>query len=296
MKKIVFILTIVLILGKISIIYARSLEEIKKTKEIRFCLPYPDEPYVKLESENCVRDKCKFSGMFYEEAQLFTKSLGTDIKPKFIRIEWDEQFYNKDGKTVLEDSYTPEMLASGQCDCLPNNLTKNEWRQKKMDFVILFPSRMMVVINKSKKGEYKTVNDLEGKTVLVEKNTSYQTWIEEQNKAVFTKNPIKIEIMLEPQAKKIINDEEKNYFMVFDADVAIWSTRYEMKNSTVVFPVGPVDEIGWGFKKEDKDLQTAAQKFFEEQRKDPKSELNTIWKNFYGRTLTEYISLMLSVK
>jgi len=164
-----------------------------------------------------------------------------------------------------------------------------------MDILTLYPSRMMVIVHKSKKSQFKSPADLAGKTVLLEKNTSYHTWIEEQNKTVYAANPVKIEFMLETPARKEVNSG-KDAFIITDADVAIWGTRNEIKDSVVVFPVGPADEIGWGFRKEDKELQDAAQKFFDNQRTNPDSVLNTIWKNYFGRSLTEFIALMMSVK
>lgn len=281
--------------GQINVSHARSLEEIRKTKEIRICISYPYQPFVKLESPEDCREDCKFSGIFYEESLAFVKSLGTDIQPEFVRVDWDEQFFSKEGKTVLDDSYTPELLASGKCDVYPNNLTKTDWRLKKMDIVTLYPSRMMVIVNKSLKNKIKTPADLAGRTALIEKNTSYQTWIAEQNKTTYTTNPVKIEFMLEAPARKAVNSG-RDAFLLTDADVAIWATRNDIKNCVVVFPVGPADEIGWAFRKEDKDLQAAAQKFFDAQRGNPDSVLNTIWKNYFGRSLTEFIALMLSVK
>jgi len=273
---------------------ARSLEEIIKSKELHICIAYPNEPFVKVKSENC-REDCKFSGIFYEESVAFTNSLGADIEPRFFRVDWDEQFFNKEGKTVLEDSYTPELLSSGKCDLYPGNLTKTDWRLKKMDIVTLYPSRMMVILHKSRRSQFKTPADLAGKTFLTEKNTSYHTWIEEQNKTAYAENPVKIEFMIETPAREAINSG-KDAFMIADADVAIWATRNVIKDSVVVFPIGTADEIGWGFRKEDKELQAAAQRFFDNQRANPDSVLNKIWKNYFGRSLTEFIALMMSVK
>ncbi|MBF0099304.1 MAG: transporter substrate-binding domain-containing protein [Desulfobacterales bacterium] len=275
---------------------ARSLKAILESKEIRFCLTYPYEPFVQLDSsEDCKRDACKFSGIIYEEAIAFAKSLGQDIVPKFIRIDWDEQFYNHEGKTVMEATYTPEFLASGMCDCYPNNLTKTDWRERKMDIVTLYSSRMMAVVHKSKQTQYKTPADLGGKHVLVEKSTFFHSWAEEQNKTTYANNPMKIELMLETQARKEVNLGIDAVYIT-DADVAIWSTRNLYKDSVVVFPLGNLDEIGWGFRKEDQDLKDAVQIFFNNQRSQPDSVLNRIWKKFFGRSLTDYISLMMSVK
>jgi len=284
-----------MIAGQVIFSDARSLEEIQKTKEIRICICYPYNPFVKLESPEDCREDCKFSGIIYEESLEFAKSLGSDIQPKFLRVDWDEQFFNKEGKTVIEESYTPELLASGRCDVYPNNLTKTDWREKKMDIVTMYPSRMMVIVHKSLKNQFKSPADLAGKTVLLEKDTSYQTWIEEQNKTTYAANPVKIEFMLETPAIQAVNSG-RDAFLLTDADFAIWGTRNNFKNALAVFPIGPSCEIGWAFRKEDKDLQAAAQNFFDSQRGNSGSVLNTIWKNYFGRSLTEFIALILSIK
>ena len=43
-------------------------------------------------------------------------------------------------------------------------------------------------------------------------------------------------------------------------------------------------------------MSQAAQKFIDVQRRTPDSELNSIWKKHFGRTLTEFIALMVAVK
>lgn len=173
---------------------ARSLEEIQQTKEIRICLVPKHPTVVMVEPADC-HENCKYSGAAYEIAMTFVETLGNQVKPKFLRVEFDEQFFNKEGVVAREDSYTPELLASGQCDLYPNNLTKNSWRLKKLDFVILFPSRMMVLVHKSKKVGFKTPADLGGKGAAVVKDTSYHTWLQEQNKSTYATNPIQIKLM-----------------------------------------------------------------------------------------------------
>lgn len=273
---------------------ARTLADITKSKELRICISFLHPALGSVEPATC-RENCKVSGAVYEGSLAFTHSLGKEIQAKFLRVNWDEQFFNKEGKTVREAGYTPELLASGQCDLYPSNLTKNEWRSKKMDFVVLFPSRMMVIVNNWKKPLFKNSMDLAGKLVAVEKDTSFHTWLEEQNRVVHVDNPILIKLMSSADSLAAV-DAGKADFTLLDSDMAMWSARHQLKNATVTFPVGATDEIGWAFRKEDKDLQAAAQKFFNSQRKDASTDLNKIWKNHYGRTLTEFIALMMSVK
>ncbi|MCX7217978.1 transporter substrate-binding domain-containing protein [Undibacterium sp.] len=273
---------------------ARSLEDIYKSKELRVCIAFLSPAHGSTEPANC-RENCKLSGPIYDEIQAFTNSLGRDVRGKFLRINWDEQFFNKVGKTIRETSYTPELLATGQCDIYPNNLTKNEWRLKKIDFVVLFPSRMMVISKQGLESQMRSLLDLAGKKVAVEKNTSFHTWIQEQNRAPLANNPIQIELMSSADSLDAV-DTGKVDFTLLDSDMAMWSARHQLKNATVAFPIGTTEEIGWAFRKEDKDLQAAAQNFFDQQRKNSDTELNRIWKKYFGRTLNEFVALMMSMK
>ena len=82
-----------------------------------------------VEPANC-REECKFNGRLYEESKVFALKLGNGVRGKFIRVEWDAMFFNKDGKTDKGAAYTPELLASGKCDLYAANMTKNAWRLK----------------------------------------------------------------------------------------------------------------------------------------------------------------------
>jgi len=288
-----FFLTGIIALFGMTEVQARSLEEIRQSKEIRICLA--SDLFVKAEPPDC-RDNCTFSGLIYEESLAFANTIGSDIQPKFFKIGWDEQFFNKEGKIIYEADYTPELLASGKCDVFPTHLTKNEWRLKKMDFVTLFPNRMMVIIRKSEKAKMKTVADLAGKTAAVADATSYSTWMKEQNRTVFAANPIKIAQVFQTDEEGINAVEAgKVDFTLIDSDKALWLARHVLKKATVAFPVGPTDEICWAFRKEDKDLQAAVQKFFDEQRSDT-SVLNKIWESYFGITMNKFITIIQATK
>jgi len=90
--------------GSVVPAHARSLAEIRKTKEIRIRMPLA-----------------------------FAETLGKDVKPKVIRVEFDEQFFNKEGVVVREASYTPELLASGTCDFHATDLSRTSWRLNKKE-------------------------------------------------------------------------------------------------------------------------------------------------------------------
>jgi membrane-bound lytic murein transglycosylase F len=273
-----------------SSIQARSLEEINRTGEIRIGIS-PIHPSICSAAPQGCRTDCRITGPAHEIALAFAAYLGPNIRPRFLRIEWDEQFFNQAGKTIRENAYTPELLASGQVDLYPNNLSVNEWRKKKMDIVTLFPSRRMVIVNRSRKETIKTLLDLAGKVAVVEKDTSYHTWLQEQNQGVFASHPVRIRLMGTDECLKAVDKGEADFTMI-DSDAAIWAVRQEYRNLDMAFPVGATDENGWGLRKQDKDLQEKVRQFFREQRADDHSDLNRIWQKYYGMSLTQFIRLV----
>lgn len=280
--------------GMLAPAQARSLAAIKKSNELRVCI-VPNHPaHASVEPANC-RENCKFTGPVHEATQVFAQSLGKRIRVVYIRAEWDEQFFNHEGKTVRDASYTPELLASEKCDLYPGNLTRNDWRLKKLDFVILFPSRMMVIASKAMQGEIKTASDLAGKTAAIAKDTSYHTWLQEQNQTRFASNPVKFKL-LDAQESFTAVDTGTVDFTLADADIAIWLTRHQLKQAKTAFPVGPSDEIGWAFRKEDKDLQATVQKFFNAQRDNETSPINQTWQKHFGISLNKFIGVINSTR
>ncbi len=273
---------------------ARSLDEILQTGELRFCIADINPAVASAEPEGC-REDCTISGPAYEAALAFTATLGDAVKPKFLWVGWDEQFHNQDGITDREGSYTPALLASGACDIYPSHLTKLDWRWKKLDLVILFPSRMMVVVNKKNKRHFKSAQDLAGKLAVVTKNSSFRTWLEEQNNSTYKENPVDIQFMGGHDRVMAI-DTGKADFTLMDGDMALWTASRRFKNVVLAFPVGSIDELGWAFRKDDKDLQAAVAQYFTAEQKAPYSETNRRWKKTYGLTLQDFIKMMTRLK
>ena len=281
-----------LVCGYAAAVQARSLAEILQSGEIRFCVsPFPPQDTV--EPADC-RENCKFGGYSYDLAMAFVEALGKGLKPKFMRVEWDEQFFNKEGKVVREDAYTPELLASGKCDLFPG-LTKVGWRLNKFDFVTLNPSRMVVVVNKASKAQFTKPADLGGKLASTMKDSSWQTWLEEQNKTVYAANPIRIKLVPAQDVLKAVDIGQAD-FALSDSELAMWFINNDLKNSVTAFAVGSKTEIAWAFRKYDKDLQAAVQKFFDAQRPVKDSALNKIWIKNYGMTVNEFIETVNQMK
>ena len=149
----------------------------------------------------------------------------------------------------------------------------------------------MVIVNQAHKARFHTPEDLAGKVAAVEKDTSHHSWLQDQNTSTYAANPVRLTLMPFNDGIKAVDAGEVD-FTLLDTDAAIWSTRHQFKQAMVVFPVGPTEEIGWAFRKDDKDLQAAVQAFFETQKAMATSPLNQIWERAFGLTLTKFERLV----
>jgi membrane-bound lytic murein transglycosylase F len=273
---------------------ARGLEQILQTGELRACIAPVTPSYATFEDEQC-REDCRVSGPVPRVVRAFVDSLGQKVRPVFHRLEWDQQFHNSSGVTVLEGEYTPHHLQSEHCDIYPSHLTKNAWRQKKMDFVVLFPNRMMVITLKKRLSEFQSEADLAGKNIAVAQHTSLHGWAREQNRTVYRDDPMIL--VLIPHGQELPTVAAGNAdFTVLDAEVSLWESTQRYTQMGVALPVGEIDEIGWGLRKQDQDLRRAVQDFFNAQIADETSTLNKVWKEEYGLSLGQFHLLIQATR
>lgn len=55
-----------------------------------------------------------------------------------------------------------------------------------MDFVVLNPTRLAVVVAKAKRDTYRSLADLSGRTAVTFRNTAYESWLLEQNQTALS--------------------------------------------------------------------------------------------------------------
>ncbi|SMP59609.1 ABC-type amino acid transport substrate-binding protein [Desulfonatronum zhilinae] len=291
-KGLVFALLFLLLCPFFSIspAQARGLEEIRESGELRACIVPVTPAYVTFVDPICLED-CRVSGPVPRVVEAVAAALGPDVRPIFHRLEWDEQFHNAEGRTALEAEYTPYHLETGRCDVYPTHLTKNEWRLKKLDFAILFLNRIMVIVHQDRLPEFTSMDDLAGKTAGVALNTSLHTWVLEQNQEAFRDDPIQIRL-IDFGAELGSVESGLADFTLLDAEVSLWESVNRFQNLNVAFPVGPMEEIGWAFSRQNQDLRDVVQAFFTEQVRTETSALNSIWKEEYGLTLSQFRALI----
>ena len=288
------LLGVLMLGGLLGLAQARSLAEIQQSKEFRVCIAPMHPALAEVSPPECW-EQCTFTGPVYDEVVAFAATLGAEVQLKLRRVVWDTQFHNREGVTVREASYTPELLASGTCDVYPNHLTKRAWRLTKLDIVTLIPNRMMVLVHRTRQAQFRTPADLAGKVAAIEKDVSQHSWLQDENTSTYAANPVRIILMPFNDGIKAVDAGEVD-FTLLDTDAAMWLTRYQFKHAIVAFPVGPTEEIGWAFRKDDKDLQAAVQAFFETHEAMPISPLNRFGKRRYGLSLTKFIALVMAIK
>ncbi|WP_031387699.1 transglycosylase SLT domain-containing protein [Desulfonatronum thiodismutans] len=273
---------------------ARSFQDILDSGELRVCFAPIHPSVVQAEPEDC-REDCRFSGPAFDAARAFTDFLGDSVTMRALRIDWDEQFFSDQGRTDRDAEYVPALLDSGRCDLYPNNLTRNAWRLQKMDIVTMFTNRMMVLVNAESGQTIRGPSELGGKIAVVEKDTSYHTWLQDRNQTIFVNEPV--DIRLQPTADGLNNlAQGKADFTVIDADAAFWIIRNQFPDLIMAFPVGSMEEVGWGIRKESPELRQALQDFFDQQRAGRDSALNATWNRHFGMNLNQFISLLGSMQ
>ena len=258
---------------------ARSLDEIRASQEIRICLAGSSQEFYK------------------NNALAFVKFLGKGIKAKFVSFKnWNDQFLNQSGHFDKDGEYTPEPLASGRCDLYPNDLTKLDWRKRKLAYVDLFTSRNVVIVNEARLEKFHRVEDLAGKTAAVMKGTSYHDWLEEQNVSVLKLNPMRLVFVPQKEAIKGVSDGIYD-LSVSGADGAFWSINNFASKASAAFIVGEERAVyGWCFRKQDTQLQQQVKAFFDDQLNRSNSEINLNWKKYIGISLEDFGLFVSSAK
>lgn len=275
MKKMLLILLLVPIS---SMAKPRTYAEILQSKELRIC-------YTPWLSKDTLPG---YPSPYMEMAQAFART--KKLKPQIKEIIWGNQFENKQGKTMQGETYTPFLLDNQQCDMFATNISPLEWRKKLLDLNWIYISSLTAVVRKEDKKNYKDTNDLKSKTVYVVPNTTYHEWL--LNFQNTLSNSEKIKIVEVPEGgtiEKLLHKEAD--FIIFESQNALYSKAHISKDIAVAFMIGKPMESGWGFPKGSDEFKEETVKFFEKEREVPDSEVNKIYKKYFGMTLIDYEKL-----
>ena len=247
-----------------------------------------DPLLARVEPEGCTAD-CRHAGVIVEEARAFAAALG--VEPRFRTVAWSEQFADASGEVRREASYTPALLADGTCDLFVSNLARLPWRQTKLEIVPRFDSRMIVLIRADDADRIRRIDDLEGLTIGVAEQSSFHSWVLEQNSSIFAERPIRIVPASGQEPLRALLRGEID-FILTDADIAISSLRAAASELQVAFAIGPVQQIGWGLAHGSPALEERIAAFFAEEKAELSSATNRAWLAALGVSLAEFDAMV----
>lgn len=271
---------------------ARPVSEIMESGVLRACVPTANPPDGEVTPEGCT-GYCQYKGVIGEMVAAFAHSL--DLKPEYWVSSWDGLFHNEAGQTIKEASYTPRVMAEEQCDMIGAVMVSLDWRRRKMEMECFLPSRMMIVAHKDMAENLREVSDLGGLTVSVEQSMSLHTWVDEQNAGPLKDNPIEIDFRPYDESIPAVDRGDADFTVVSVLD-ALYHTRNLVKDSSVSFAVGPIDEGCWGYRKGDAEMGALIEGFFREQTADPGSELSLTWERYYGMSFANFVRLVSTIE
>lgn len=279
---------LLVVMGWATAAAAASLEQILERGSINICVALIDPLLTRVEPEGCTAE-CRHAGVIVEEARAFAAALG--VEPRFRTVAWSEQFADASGEVRREASYTPALLADGTCDLFVSNLARLPWRLTKLEIVPRFDSRMIALIRADDADRIRHIDDLEGLTIGVAEQSSFHSWVLEQNSSIFAARPIRIVPAngQEPLAALLRGEVD---FVLTDADIAVSSLRSWAPELQVAFAIGPVHQIGWGLAHGSPALKDRIAAFFAAEKAQPSSTTNRAWMEAFGVSLAEFDALV----
>ncbi len=214
------------------------------------------------------------------------------LKLKEVYVpEWSGLFENEKKVVVEGETYTPQIIKSEECDLIPNSITKLPWREKLLRLIPAYSSRKLVIVRKDQIKIYQKVKDLAGKRAATQKATSFATWLEGQNASAFKANPVRIDYVSEQDQLRNV-DKKMADFTIYDADGALYAVKKSYPNLLVSLAIGDIDELCWATDRSNVELANSVEKFFDEQKMDPKSYLNKVWKKYFDYSYKDYVDVI----
>ena len=222
-----------------------------------------------------------------EIAEVFAKAIKWTTAEK--KVTWEDFFKDDSGQIRKEDSYLPHLMKK-DCDLYVANMTFLDWRLKKFDMVPFHAGRIFIV-TKTERKDIVSINQLTGlKTAVTPNTTLYDSLITINQQLGPDKS---FEIKPNPLGgsdKLLLNGEVD--FIALDSSQALQVIKENPAHLAIAFPVGSNQTIGWAVSPKRKDIQMLLKKFVEKQRTDLNSQMNLIFKKYYGVTLVEYERLL----
>ncbi len=223
---------------------------------------------------------------FYQaNGEAFAYYLG--VRPEVRRLnDFDQQFHNNAGVTVKDQSYPPKLLSDGSCDVFPNDLHIVDWRESKMRMVPYYTARNVVLAHPTQSTVMKGSEDLAGRVAAVQKGTAYEEWLLTANASQFASNPVVIKNAPTNDSVRMVAERQADFTIIGTESAFRWA-RTDAQNVTILFPVSPPVNVGWGVSASSPDLAQALERFFADNKR-VDSLLDRNWRTRRMVSLMEY--------
>lgn len=261
------LVSLILLLGGLpacTVSEGESLARIKKSGKIK--LITQNNPYCYY----IYRDRPM--GFEYDLAKAFAGHLGVELEVKTPR--WNSMF---------------GFLKRGKGDFIAASLTITPSRERIVDFSDQYLSVQQHVIIHKQNRQVEQVNDLNGKTVHVRRNTSYhERLLELQKEGLDMKLVLLDNVPTEELIRRVA--ERQIEITVADSNVAMLNRRYYPK-VRMAFPVSEEQSLGWAVRKGDSGLLREINSFLERAEKD--GTLAKIYQKYYAAVeIFDYVDLL----
>jgi len=181
-------------------------------------------------------------GFEYELAAAFARYLVVDLE--VVAPGWNEMF---------------EMLADGQGDFIAASLTRTPQRKSRFDFSDGYLTIQQHIIVHQSDREIRSLDDLNGRTVHVRSDTSYEHRLEELIADGLALNLIRIRNVPTEELIRQVAQREID-ITVADTNVAQLNRRY-YPDVDIRFPISDRQVISWAVREGDRELLTHINRF-----------------------------------
>lgn len=255
------------------------LKKIKKRGSLRIAIV--KEPGVYQENQDG-----KKSGFHYELAKYCANQVG--VKATFIEVQFKDYFSKRGivserAKKDPSYSYTPDLFE--RVDFYASTITILPWRKKLMELIPNIPTTVNLVTRQGE--EIHKLEELKNKRIAVLKNTSYEEIIKKIEKELKTKFSY-IYTKTGPEGSRLVS-EKKADVTLQDSNLVLLHMK-KFKNINISMSVSPVQFLGWGVRKKNKELASILKKLLTKAQRSGK--MNEFFIKEYNISLNEYLKII----
>ncbi len=205
------------------------------------------------------------------------------------KVTWEDLFKDDNGKVIETAEYLPKLMKS-TCDIYATNMTLIDWRLRKFDMVPFHAGRIFIITTADRKN-ITTSQQLKGLKTAATPHTTLFESLQALNEELGEKNGFELKENPLGGTDKLLLARKLD-FIALDASQALQVVREHSEDLRIAFPIGKNQTIGWAVSPKRKDLEAQLLSFVKEQKENPKSKANEIYKKYFGVSLLEYEKLL----